>query len=85
MLGIAVKRTDRGLSSRYPAFSAEIPEALAAEVGAAKPEQVAEIGENWARQQSEELLSADVRGLHFYIMSTADQLRRVPGPPVQVR
>ena len=61
-------------------FHAEITEALAAEIEAAKPEHVAEIDQNWARQQSEELLSADVPGLHFYIMSTADHVCRVVEP-----
>ena len=61
-------------------FHAEIPEALAAEVEAAKPEHVAEIGENWARRQSEELLSAEVPGLHVYIMSSADHVCRVVEP-----
>lgn len=61
-------------------FKAEIPEALAAEVEAAKPEHVAEVGINWARQQAEELMSANVPGLHFYIMSTADHVCKVVEP-----
>ena len=78
--GLKIVTTKAHLHSLPQSFNAEIPEALAAEIEAAKPEQVAEIGEAWARQQSEELLSADVPGLHFYIMSTADHVCRVVEP-----
>lgn len=61
-------------------FKAEIPEALAAEIEAAKPEQVAEIGVEWARQQSDELMTANVPGIHFYIMSTPRYVCQVVEP-----
>ncbi|MCH7640259.1 MAG: methylenetetrahydrofolate reductase [Bacteroidetes bacterium] len=78
--GLKIVITKAHLHSLPRTFHAEIPEALAAEIEAAKPEHVAEIGENWARQQSEELLSANVPGLHFYIMTTADHVCRVVEP-----
>lgn len=62
-------------------FHTEIPEALAAEVEAAEnPEHVREIGINWAIQQSEELMSADVPCIHFYIMSSAEAVTQVVEP-----
>jgi methylenetetrahydrofolate reductase (NADPH) len=78
--GLKIVITKAHLHSLPRTFHAEIPEALAAEIEAAKPKHVAEIGENWARQQSEELLSANVPGLHFYIMTTADHVCGVVEP-----
>jgi methylenetetrahydrofolate reductase (NADPH) len=58
-------------------FYLELPEALAAEVEAAKPDQIAEVGIEWAIRQSEELMSAGVPCVHFYIMQTANHVVRV--------
>jgi len=78
--GLKIITTKNHLRSLPRTFHAEIPEALAAEVEAAKDEQVADIGVEWARQQAEELMSAGVPGLHFYIMSTAEHVCRVVAP-----
>lgn len=78
--GLKLLTTKGHLQSLPRTFGTEIPEALAAEVEAARPEHVADIGVEWARQQSEELLEAGVPGLHFYIMSTAAHVRRVVEP-----
>ncbi len=61
-------------------FHTDIPEALAAEVEAADDEHVADVGIEWAIRQSEELMSAGVPCLHFYIMFSADTVRRVVEP-----
>ena len=61
-------------------FHTEIPEALAAEVDAADPEDVEDIGVEWAIQQTEELMSAGVPCIHFYIMSSAQTVKRVVSP-----
>ncbi|HEY7832670.1 MAG TPA: hypothetical protein VIG30_03790 [Ktedonobacterales bacterium] len=45
--------------------------------GAARPEQMADIGVAWAVRQSEELLNAGVPCLHFYVTSNAPLVRRV--------
>lgn len=69
------------LQSLPRTFHCEIPEALAAEVEAAKTDAaVADVGVEWARQQALELMEANVPGLHFYIMSTAEHVRRVVEP-----
>jgi methylenetetrahydrofolate reductase (NADPH) len=78
--GLKVLTSKAHLSSLPRNFHAEIPEALAAEVEAARPEQVPDIGVEWARQQAEGLMEAGVPGLHFYIMSTAAHVRRVVEP-----
>lgn len=78
--GIKILTTKAHLRSLPRTFGCEIPEALAAEVEAAKPEEAAEVGVAWARQQAEDLMEAGAPGLHFYIMSTAAHVRRVVEP-----
>ena len=51
-----------------------------AEVEAAKPEHVVDIGVEWARVQSEELMTVGVPCIHFYIMQRAEVVRRVIEP-----
>lgn len=52
-------------------FYVSIPETLADEVMAAKPEHVLDIGVEWAAKQVEELLGKNVPGVHFYIMQNS--------------
>jgi methylenetetrahydrofolate reductase (NADPH) len=61
-------------------FHTEIPEELTAEVDAADPEDVEKIGVEWAIQQTEELMDAGVPCIHFYIMSSADTVKKVVEP-----
>lgn len=78
--GLKILTSKAQLQSLPRAFQTEIPEALAAEVEAARPEQVPEIGIAWAQAQAEELMGAGVPGIHFYIMSTAQHVLRVVEP-----
>jgi methylenetetrahydrofolate reductase (NADPH) len=78
--GVKVLTTKRHLQTLPGNFHVEIPESLAAEVEAARPEQVPDIGIEWARAQTEELMNAGVPCVHFYIMHTADVVRRVVEP-----
>ncbi|HLT48480.1 MAG TPA: methylenetetrahydrofolate reductase [NAD(P)H] [Rubricoccaceae bacterium] len=79
--GLKVLTRRSHLQSLPRTFHCEIPEALAAEVEAAKTDEaVAAVGEAWALSQAQELMEADVPGLHFYIMSTAAHVRRVVEP-----
>ncbi len=75
--GLKLLTHRRHLHSLPRTFHVEIPEALAAEVEAAPDERVAEVGIEWARQQSEELMSAGVPSVHFYVMQTAKHVLRV--------
>jgi len=61
-------------------FHTEVPEALTAEVDAADPEEVEDIGVEWAIQQTEELMDAGVPCIHFYIMSSAQTVKKVVKP-----
>jgi methylenetetrahydrofolate reductase (NADPH) len=78
--GIKVLTSKRQLHSLPRNFHIEIPEELASEVQAAPDEHAEEIGIEWARKQSEELMSAGVPCVHFYIMQSADVVKRVVGP-----
>ena len=78
--GLKILTSKKQLQTLPANFHVDIPEALAAEVEAARPEQVTDIGIEWTLQQSEELMSAGVPCIHFYIMQRADIVRRVVEP-----
>lgn len=78
--GLKILTSKRQLQTIPRTFKTDIPEALAAEVEAADDAHAAEIGIEWARKQAEELIDADVPGIHFYIMSTAAHVVRVAEP-----
>ena len=78
--GLKILTSKAQLQSLPRAFQTEIPEALAAEVEASRPEDVPAIGVEWARQQAEALLDAGVAGIHFYIMSTPRHVVNVVEP-----
>lgn len=66
--GLKIITSKSQLNSLPSNFHVDIPLELSEEISAAKPEHVAEIGVNWALKQSEELLSASVPAIHFYVM-----------------
>lgn len=75
--GLKLLTRKRHLHSLPSTFHVEIPEALAAEVEAAKDEHVADIGVEWALRQAEELMSGGAPAVHFYIMESAKHVVRV--------
>ncbi|GIV60999.1 methylenetetrahydrofolate reductase [NAD(P)H] [Rhodocaloribacter litoris] len=77
--GLKILTSKKQLQTLPSRFHVEVPEALAAEVEAARDEQVPEIGIEWALRQCEELLNAQVPCIHFYIMQTAAHVKRVVG------
>jgi methylenetetrahydrofolate reductase (NADPH) len=78
--GIKVLTTKRHLQTLPMNFYVEIPEDLAGEVEAARPEHAVDIGIAWARKQTEELMSFGVPCVHFYVMQTANVVRQVIEP-----
>lgn len=56
-------------------FYIDIPQDLADEIEAAKPEHVNEIGVNWTAKQVEELLNKNVPAIHFYIMQSSSPIK----------
>jgi len=78
--GVKILKRKRHLRVLPKYFHTEIPEELAAEVDAADPEDVQDIGVEWAIRQTKELMSAGVPCVHFYIMSSADTVTKVVEP-----
>lgn len=69
--GLKVLTSKNHLTSIPKNFYINIPDTLADEVMAAKPEHVIDIGVEWAAKQVEELLNKNVPSLHFYIMQNS--------------
>ena len=74
--GLKIITTARHLTSLPEAFHLEIPETLTQAIDS-RPDRAKEIGIEWAVNQSNELLSHGVPGLHYYIMTD-------PSPVVSV-
>jgi methylenetetrahydrofolate reductase (NADPH) len=77
--GLKILTTVKQLITIPRTFFVEIPAALSDEVLAAKPEQVADIGVEWAFKQSEELLAHGAPALHFYVMQSANAVKSLMG------
>lgn len=66
--GLKILTTKAQLHSIPKNFHVTIPNALADEVETARPDEVINIGVEWALQQVEGLLNKNVPAIHFYIM-----------------
>lgn len=75
--GLKILTSQKQLTSIPKTFFVEIPDALADEVMAAKPEHVVDIGVEWALKQSEELLARGAPSLHFYVMQSAAAIKKL--------
>jgi methylenetetrahydrofolate reductase (NADPH) len=69
--GLKILTVKSNLTSLPKNFYINVPEELADEVNAAKPEHSTEIGVNWAAKQVEGLLNNNVPAIHFYIMQNS--------------
>ena len=69
--GLKILTSRVNLTSVPKNFYINIPDGLADEVMAAKPEHVLDIGVEWAARQVEELLNKNVPSVHFYIMQNS--------------
>ena len=75
--GLKILTTKRQLEMLPCRFHVEVPEDLAGEVAEARPEQVKEVGIEWALRQCEALFDYGVPCIHFYIMQSARIVRQV--------
>jgi len=73
--GLKIVLAKSNLTSLPRNFHVSIPEELADEIMAAKPEHVVEIGVNWASRQLEDLLNQKVPAVHFYIMQNSTPIK----------
>ncbi|MEO8233274.1 MAG: methylenetetrahydrofolate reductase, partial [Ignavibacteriota bacterium] len=69
--GLKLLTSRAHLTSVPKNFYINIPDCLADEVMAAKPEHITDIGIEWAEKQVEELLNKNVPSVHFYIMQNS--------------
>lgn len=58
-------------------FYISLPDELADEVYAAKPENVMDIGVEWAAKQVEDLIDKNAPGIHFYIMQNSLPVKKL--------
>jgi methylenetetrahydrofolate reductase (NADPH) len=75
--GLKILNTAKQLATIPRTFFVEIPDALSDEVLSAKPEHVADIGVEWALQQSRELLARGAPALHYYVMQNATAVKKL--------
>ncbi len=75
--GLKIITSKAQLHSLPANFHVDIPNDLAAEISAAKPEHVQEIGINWAYKQVEELFNAKVPAIHFYVMQNTEPINKL--------
>jgi methylenetetrahydrofolate reductase (NADH) len=75
--GLKILTTKSQLTNLPRNFYVDIPSELADEVAAAAPEQVVDIGVEWALRQVDELLARDAPSLHFYVMQSANAIKRL--------
>lgn len=67
------------LTSIPKTFHCDIPQPLADEVLAAEPEDVREIGIEWALEQTEDLLGNGQSSVHFYVMGNSGGVSKLLG------
>ncbi|MBK7630797.1 MAG: methylenetetrahydrofolate reductase [Ignavibacteriales bacterium] len=75
--GLKILTSRAHLTSVPKNFYINIPDQLADEVMAAKPEHVTDIGIEWAAKQVEELLNRNVPSVHFYIMQNSKPILKL--------
>jgi methylenetetrahydrofolate reductase (NADPH) len=75
--GLKILTSIKQLTSIPRTFFVDIPPELSDEVLAAKPEQVVDIGVEWARKQTQELLDRGVPSVHFYVMQSAVAIKKL--------
>jgi methylenetetrahydrofolate reductase (NADPH) len=66
--GLKIISRKRHLQTIPRTFHCEIPAELSREVEKAAANRVKDVGVEWARQQTQELLEKNVPAVHFYIM-----------------
>jgi methylenetetrahydrofolate reductase (NADPH) len=74
--GLKILTSEKQLTSLPRTFFVDVPAELADEA-LAHPDRVPDIGVEWARQQTQELLDRGVPSVHFYVMQSANALRKL--------
>jgi methylenetetrahydrofolate reductase (NADPH) len=77
--GLKILTSKQQLSSLPRNFYVDIPADLSDAVLAAPPDRVLDVGVEWATRQVAELLDHGALSVHFYIMQSANAVKRVMG------
>ena len=77
--GLKILTSKQQLSSLPRNFYVDIPAELSDAVLAAPPDRVLDVGVEWATRQVAELLDHGALSVHFYIMQSANAVKRVMG------
>ena len=75
--GIKLLTSQKQLTSIPKTFHCDIPPALSAEVLAAEPEHVRDIGIEWALDQTRDLLENGLPSVHFYVMGNSNVVNKL--------
>lgn len=75
--GIKILTREFHLKTIPSNFFVDIPIELAENVKGKPKEEIIKVGKNWALQQCQELVEANVPCIHFYIMSSATEVTEV--------
>jgi len=73
--GLKILTSKKQLQGIPRTFFIDLPNELSDEVREARPDQVAEIGVEWALKQATELLEHGVPALHFFVMQQSKAIR----------
>jgi methylenetetrahydrofolate reductase (NADPH) len=75
--GIKIITSKKHITSLPKTFQCEIPEELVVEVERARPEQVPDIGVEWAHKQITELFEGGIQSVHLYIMQSSNAVHKL--------
>jgi methylenetetrahydrofolate reductase (NADPH) len=75
--GLKIITTKSQLRTLPSKFHCDIPPDFANEIEAARPEQVVEVGVEWALKQAQDLLDHEVPSLHFYLMQSSSAINEL--------
>ena len=73
--GLKVLTSKTQLHSIPKNFHVTVPDELADQIDNAKPEDIIEIGVQWAKKQVEDLLNHNVPSVHFYVMLNSKPIK----------
>jgi methylenetetrahydrofolate reductase (NADPH) len=75
--GLKILTNKHHITSIPKNFFIDVPNELAEEIAAAKPEHILDIGIEWTSKQVEELLNNNVPAIHFYIMQNSSPIEKL--------
>lgn len=75
--GLKIIKNKQQLSSLPKSFHLSLPDSLVEQINLASPDEVQNIGLNWAKIQVQELIKNKVPSIHFYVLNDVDLVTKV--------